>query len=65
MGRLGNIRIPLQVDIGFGDPVVPAPIGLTYPVLRDQFEFDGDVLAKAIAATFRACNKTPTGTRRD
>lgn len=97
MARLGNIRIPLQVDIGFGDPVTPAPTSLNYPVLLDfpsptirayppetvvaekfhamvrlgivssrmkdyfdiwilsgQFEFDGDLLAKAVAATFRA-----------
>jgi hypothetical protein len=25
MAMLGNVRIPLQVDIGAGDAVVPAP----------------------------------------
>jgi predicted nucleotidyltransferase component of viral defense system len=32
-GRLGNIRQMLQVDIGFGDIVTPAPIEMTYPTL--------------------------------
>jgi hypothetical protein len=31
--RLGVARIPLQVDIGFGDAVTPAPVETTYPVL--------------------------------
>ncbi len=33
--QLMNIRIPVQVDIGYGDPVTPAPINLTYPTLLD------------------------------
>jgi predicted nucleotidyltransferase component of viral defense system len=33
--RLGNARIPLQIDIGFGDVVTPAPIEISYPVLLD------------------------------
>ena len=32
-GRLGVARIPLQVDIGFGDAVTPAPREASYPVL--------------------------------
>lgn len=32
-GRLGNIRQMLQIDIGFGDIVTPAPIEMTYPTL--------------------------------
>lgn len=32
-GRLGNARIPIQIDIGFGDAVTPAPERITYPVL--------------------------------
>ena len=31
--RLGNVRIPLQVDVGFGDAVVPAPEELEFPTL--------------------------------
>jgi predicted nucleotidyltransferase component of viral defense system len=31
--RLGNVRIPLQIDVGFGDAVVPAPAELEFPTL--------------------------------
>jgi predicted nucleotidyltransferase component of viral defense system len=34
-GHLGKARVPLQVDIGFGDPVTPGPVELEYPVLLD------------------------------
>ncbi|MCP5544206.1 MAG: nucleotidyl transferase AbiEii/AbiGii toxin family protein [Akkermansiaceae bacterium] len=30
---LGNVRIPIQVDVGFGDAVTPAPQTLVFPVL--------------------------------
>jgi Nucleotidyl transferase AbiEii toxin, Type IV TA system len=30
---LGNIRIPVQIDIGFGDVITPAPIQVEYPTL--------------------------------
>jgi predicted nucleotidyltransferase component of viral defense system len=33
--HLGKARIPLQVDIGFGDPVTPEPLMLELPVLLD------------------------------
>jgi predicted nucleotidyltransferase component of viral defense system len=33
--RLGTIRIPLQIDIGFGDAVTPGPQAVTYPTLLD------------------------------
>jgi Nucleotidyl transferase AbiEii toxin, Type IV TA system len=33
MGHLDNARISLQVDIGFGDAVTPAPEAISYPVL--------------------------------
>ena len=33
--RLGNARIPLQIDIGFGDAVTPAPHMATFPTLLD------------------------------
>lgn len=33
--RLGNARIPLQVDIGFGDAVTPGVAKITYPTLLD------------------------------
>ncbi len=34
-GRMGSTRIPLQVDIGFGDVVTPEPTEITYPTLLD------------------------------
>ena len=36
MIRLGNIRIPLQVDIGIGDSVWPEPVYVHYPTLLDM-----------------------------
>jgi Nucleotidyl transferase AbiEii toxin, Type IV TA system len=32
-GRLGAARLPLQVDVGFGDAVTPVPVEASYPVL--------------------------------
>jgi predicted nucleotidyltransferase component of viral defense system len=34
-GRLGNIRLPIQVDIGFGDAMTPEPKSAPFPVLLD------------------------------
>ncbi|MFN3653528.1 MAG: nucleotidyl transferase AbiEii/AbiGii toxin family protein [Armatimonadota bacterium] len=93
---LDHARIPMQVDVGFGDPITPEPMEVDFPVLLDlpaprlrvyppetviaekleamvslgldnsrmkdffdlwllshRFEFDGRVLASAVAATFR------------
>jgi len=36
MARLGNIRIPLQVDIGIGHSVWPEPEYIHYPTLLDM-----------------------------
>jgi hypothetical protein len=36
LGRLGSIRIPLQVDVGFGDVITPAAKTQPYPSLLDQ-----------------------------
>lgn len=33
--HLANARIPLQIDIGFGDAVTPAPVTVEYPTLLD------------------------------
>lgn len=33
--RLGNARIPLQVDVGFGDAITPGPQSVTYPTLLE------------------------------
>jgi hypothetical protein len=35
--KLDGARIALQVDIGFGDAVTPAPQAISYPVLLDDF----------------------------
>lgn len=37
IGLLGNARTAIQVDIGYGDAVTPAPEFVTYPVLLDDF----------------------------
>jgi hypothetical protein len=93
--RLDRARIPIQIDIGFGDAVTPAPVESDYPtllpaphprllvypketvvaekfeaivklgiantrmkdfydleVLATTFEFEGELLAKAIRTTF-------------
>ena len=93
--RLDRARIPIQIDIGFGDAVTPAPVESDYPtllsaphprllvypketvvaekfeaivklgiantrmkdfydleVLARMFEFEGELLAKAIRTTF-------------
>lgn len=95
-GKLGQARIPIQIDIGFGDAVTPKAVAQDFPSLLDfdaphipmypretaiaekfhtivvrgvlnsrmkdyydiwalcrEFTFDGAVLSKAIAATFR------------
>jgi len=31
--KLGNIRIPIQIDVGFGDAITPAPEVHDYPML--------------------------------
>lgn len=35
LGRLGNARVTMQIDVGFGDAVTPAPRQVDYPVLLD------------------------------
>ena len=93
--RLASARIPVQIDIGFGDAVTPEPVEIDYPVilgqdapsllaypretvvsekyqavvslgmtnsrmkdffdlwcLSRQFDFDGELLSKAMRATF-------------
>jgi hypothetical protein len=33
---IGGARLPVQVDIGFGDAITPAPETVTYPTLLDE-----------------------------
>jgi hypothetical protein len=35
LARIGNVRIPMKIDIGFGDVVTPAPVDLNYPTMLD------------------------------
>ena len=34
-GKLGNARIPMQIDVGFGDSVYPGIVNLDYPTLLE------------------------------
>lgn len=34
-GLLGNVRLPMQIDIGFSDLVTPEPVSITYPTLLE------------------------------
>jgi hypothetical protein len=34
-GRLGEAVVPIQLDVGFGDVVVPGPVDVEYPTLLD------------------------------
>lgn len=36
LGLLDNARCPVQIDIGFGDAVTPAPENVQYPVILDD-----------------------------
>ena len=55
-GNLGNARVSLQVDIGFGDIVVPRPRKVAYPVLLDfpAPELNGYTMESTIAEKFHA-----------
>jgi hypothetical protein len=57
--RLGNARVSLQVDIGFGDVVVPGPKRITYPALLDfpPPELSGYTMESTIAEKFQAMVK--------
>lgn len=33
IAHIGSSNIPLQIDMGFGDPVIPSPVELEYPSL--------------------------------
>jgi hypothetical protein len=35
MATIAGARIPIQVDIGFGDAITPAPVEIDYPALLD------------------------------
>jgi len=58
-GGLGNARVSLQIDIGFGDVIVPGPSKIAYPVLLDfpPPEFNGYSMESTIAEKFQAMVK--------
>lgn len=58
-GSLGNARVPLQIDIGFGDVIVPGPCQVIYPVLLDfpPPTMQGYTMESAIAEKFEAMVK--------
>ncbi len=58
-GNLGNARISLQVDIGFGDSIVPGARKITYPILLDfpSPELNGYTMESSIAEKFQAMVK--------
>lgn len=55
-GNLGNARISLQLDIGFGDIVVPGPIRFEYPGFLDfpRAKMKGYTKESTIAEKFHA-----------
>lgn len=58
-GNLGNARISLQIDIGFGDEVYPHPGKIKYPALFDfpAPELSGYTMESTIAEKFQAMVK--------
>ncbi|MGB5619621.1 MAG: nucleotidyl transferase AbiEii/AbiGii toxin family protein [Desulfobacterales bacterium] len=58
-GNLGSIRLFLQIDIGFGDVVIPGPGKVKYPVLLDfpEPELNGYTMESTIAEKFQAMVK--------
>jgi len=58
-GNLSSIRLFLQIDIGFGDMVIPKPDRVKYPVLLDfpPPELDGYTMESTVAEKFQAMVK--------
>jgi hypothetical protein len=58
-GNLGKIRLLLQIDVGFGDVVIPGPGKVKYPVLLDfpPPELHGYTMESTIAEKFQAMVK--------
>ncbi len=58
-GNLGNARISIQIDIGFGDIIVPKPCSIAYPTILDfpAPELKGYTMESTIAEKFQAMVK--------
>lgn len=59
LGFLQNARIHMQIDMGFGDVVVPAPVAMSYPTILDHDppQIYGYPQETAIAEKFEAMVK--------
>lgn len=55
-GHIGTMNLPMQVDVGFGDVVVPGPLAIKFPVLLDfpQPELLAYSIESAVAEKFQA-----------
>lgn len=52
---IAGARIPIQIDIGFGDAVTPAPVEIDYPTLLDtQYRIFGPIPSKRWSGEIRA-----------
>ena len=58
-GNLGNARVSLQIDIGFGDVIVPGPGKVDYPTLLEfpSPELNGYTMETTIAEKYQAMVK--------
>ena len=58
-GNLGNARVSLQIDIGFGDVIVPGPGKVAYPALLEfpSPELNGYTMQTTIAEKYQAMVK--------
>jgi predicted nucleotidyltransferase component of viral defense system len=58
-GSLGKARVSIQIDIGFGDVIVPNAISVSYPAILDfpAPELKGYTMESAIAEKFQAMVK--------
>ena len=58
-GGLGDARVSLQIDVGFGDVIVPGPSKVVYPALLDfpAPELNGYTMESTIAEKFQAMVK--------
>jgi hypothetical protein len=58
-GALGNARVSVQIDIGFGDVISPRPTRISYPTILDfpAPKFSGYSKESAIAEKFQAMVK--------
>ena len=58
-GNLGNARVSIQMDIGFGDVIIPRPCRVEYPGLLDfpRAKLKGYTMESTIAEKFHAMVK--------